>query len=807
MTSIIQPSLTGGELSPSLYGRVDLARYGISLKTCRNFIVQQYGGVTNRPGTQFINEVEDSDYFTRLVPFAFSTVQTYVLAFGHYTLQFLKDGGLIESSPGVVYTVTTPYGSNDLRELSDLALLNWTQSADVLTVVHEDFWPQQISRTDHAAWTVSDFPSVNGPFQDVNTIATSTVYASASTGSITITASLPIFNASMVGSDFYIEQKNYGVPWEVSKSVLANDIRRSDGKYYLAVGAGTTGSLRPTHDADDWSDGGVVWRYLHPGFGVATITAFTDTTHVTATVVSRIPDGAVDVGGATYKWAVAAWRPDSGYPSAVTYYQNRQIFAGTPTQPQHNWMSRTGNYLDYGNSQPIVADDAITFPIPGRQVNAVRHLLPLDKLSILTSGSEWVVSAGQDGILAPDTVAVKPQSYRGCSRVPPLIIGNTAIYVQEKGKTIREMAYEFASDSYTGADLTQLASHLFSDYSINEWCYQQVPFQVVWSVRSDGALLGVTYLKEQQVVGWHRHDTDGKFESVASISEGNEDAVYAVVKRTINGVSKRYYERFKTRQYATIQDAFFVDCGLSYDGRNTSATTVTITDGSTWAYQDDIFTLSASAAIFSAGSVGKEVHFHNGEQVIKLRVTEYTDTTHVKAQANRDIPIALQDVATDSWGIAVTVLSGLNHLEAKTCNVLADGNVHPQLTVSSGSVKLQYAAVVVHAGLPIQAEIETLTVSPQTKETTIDKQKRISALRMIVEKTRGLLYGQDANHLYEFKQRSTENYDEPANETTGIYEARMTGNWNKQGSVLIRQDDPLPATILAIIPDITFGGA
>lgn len=808
MTSLLQPSMTGGELSPSLYARVDLARYLTSLKTCRNFIVQQYGGAINRPGTSFVGEVSDSAYFHRLIPFEFSTVQTYVLEFGHLTMRVIKDGGYVESSPGVIYELVTPYSSNALRSLSDLELINWTQSADVLTVVHEDYYPRQFSRTDHAAWSVAAFANAYGPFQPINVATGLTVYVSAATGSVTVTASSALFDAGMIGTQFYIEQKDYGVPWEPGKAVLIGDIRRSDGKYYESLTAATTGSLRPTHDADDWSDGAVTWRFLHPGFGYGTITAVASATVCTMTVVSRIPDAAVGVGGATYKWAKAAWGGDQGYPCAVAYFQNRQIFGGTSAEPQRNWMSKTGNYVDFGTSQPLVADDSINFPIPGRQVNAVRHYVELDKLAILTSGSEWVVNGGQEGIIAPDTISVRPQGRRGSARIPPVVIGNTAIFIQDKGKTIRELGFDFASDSYTGRDLTQMASHLFSDYTIVDWAYQQVPFQVVWCVRSDGTLLGMTYLKDQEVVGWHRHDTDGEFESVAVISEGGEDVLYCIVKRTIGGATKRYVERMNTRSFSDAKDWFFVDSGLTYDGRNTGATTMTLTTATDWTYQNGAFTLTASAATFAAGDVGTaEVHFEVGTQVIRLAITGYTSATVVTVSANRDIQASLQGVATTDWGLARKSFAGLDHLEGKTCSVLADGNVHPQAIVSSGAISLQAAAVVVHAGLPITADIETLGITIQNQETILDKKKLITALRLMVENTRGLKIGPTAANLVEIKQRATENYDQATMTTTGIVEDRIPATWSKDGRCFIRQEDPLPATILGIIPDVTVGGA
>lgn len=797
--SLIQPSMAGGELAPALHGRVDLARYQTSLKTCRNFIAQQYGGVTNRPGTKFVAEVANSAKRHRAIDFTFSTEQTYVLIFGDLTMQVVKDGGMVESSPGVVMTVVTPFTEADLPDL------NWTQSADVLTVVHPDHAPQQISRTSHTAWTVTEFANVNGPFQDINSGAT-TVYASAAAGvGITLTASAALFDASMIGLPFYIEQKDYGQPWAPGVAVAASAIRRSDDKYYITVAGGTTGSEMPIHEADIANDGGVEWTYLHPGFGYCTITAVASSVSATATVVKRIPDGAVGAGGATYKWAKSAWGGDQGYPSAVTYFQNRQVFGGSTGAPQSVWMSKVGNYVDFGYSQPTFADDAIKFPIPGRQVNAVRHLLPLDKLAILTSGSEWVLGAGQDDVIAPDTIAVKSQGYRGTNKVPPLVIGNNALHIQDKGKTVRELGYDYSSDSYKGGDLTVLASHLFLNYTLEEWAYQQVPFQVAWCVRSDGTLLGLTYLKEQEVVAWHQHDTDGEFESVACIAEDGEDVLYAIVKRVIDGATVRYIERMNTRLITDVADAFFVDSGLTYDGRNTAATTMTIS-GAAWTYDGTTFTVTASGATFVVGDVGSEVHFPLGTQVIRILITGFTSGTVVTGTANRDIPAGLQAVATADWSIARTAFAGLDHLEGEICNVLADGNVHPQVTVSAGAVLLDVAAAVVHVGLPITADIETLSINMPGQETLLDKKKIIPAVRLLVENTVGLKAGPDADHLVEIKQRATENYDQPTAMLTGIMEVRIASTWSKAGRVFLRQSDPLPASVLAIIPEITSSG-
>lgn len=823
MASLLQPSMSGGELAPSLASRVDLARYLTSLKTCRNFIVRHYGGVTNRAGTRFISEVKASNKKHRLVPFEFSTEQTYILEFGHFTLRIYKDGGIVESSPGVPVEIATPYAEVDLPDL------NWTQSADVLTVVHPLHHPRQIGRTSHTAWTVTPFANKNGPFLDLNVDDAINVKASATTGAVTLTASAGIFSASLVGTEFYLLDDHIEEvkPWVAGQPNLAiGTLRRSDGKVYqltaVPAASGTSGhrsgGVRPTHDEGEAWDGdesldtsgsyaeGYKWQYLHAGFGIVSITGYTSPTQVTGTVVSRLPDSIVSLN--SRRWAKSAWGGEQGYPRAVTYFANRQVFGGTTAQPQHTWMSKIGNYTDFGTSSPLVADDAITFPIPGRQVNAVRHFVELDKLAILTSGSEWVVKGGQDDLITPETVSVKPQGRNGIAKVPPVVIGNTGLYIQDKGREIREMAFDFASDSYTGRDMMQLAAHLVETSVITDWAYQHVPFRTVWCVRADGALLGMTYLKDQEVVGWHRHDTDGAFESVACISEGGEDVLYAIVRRTINGVTKRYVERMNTRLFADPKDWFFVDCGLTYDGRNVGSNTMMITTATDWTYQQGTFTVDAAIPTFSAGDVGTaEVHFPVGDQVIRLAVTGYINTTRVSARANRDIPASLQGAAVTDWGLARKSFAGMGHLEGKACSVLADGNVHPQATVSAGSINLQYAAVVVHAGLPITADIETLAITIQNQETILDKKKLITALRLLVENTRGLQIGPDAAHLNEIKQRATEHYDQPTTAATGIIEERIPATWSKDGRVFIRQDDPLPATVLGVIPDATIGGA
>ncbi|MBW6637194.1 hypothetical protein KXT41_25175, partial [Salmonella enterica subsp. enterica serovar Weltevreden] len=323
--SWIQPSFAGGEIGPSLYGRIDMSKYQVALRKCDNFIVRQYGGVENRPGTRFVGPAKYPDRKCRLIPFQFSTVQTYALEFGDGYMRVIKDGAYVLNSSNVIYELAMPYAE------ADLFRIKFTQSADVLTLVHPAYPPKELRRYAHDNWQIVDITTKNGPFEDINVDETVKVYASASTGTITLTASTAIFGAEQVGKLFYLEQPAIdSVPvWETSKTTAINDVRRADSNYYRANTAGKTGTLRPSHTEgmswDGWGgtgsdDTGIQWEYLHSGFGIARISAVAgDGLTATADVVSFIPSQVVGSSNSSYKWAKYAWNSVNGYPSTVVY--------------------------------------------------------------------------------------------------------------------------------------------------------------------------------------------------------------------------------------------------------------------------------------------------------------------------------------------------------------------------------------------------------------------------------------------------------------------------------------------------------
>lgn len=268
----------------------------------------------------------------------------------------------------------------------------------------------------------------------------------------------------------------------------------------------------------------------------------------------------------TRDFAFAAWNGEKGYPSAAGFYEDRLVFAGSKGFPQTFWASKTGDYYNFGTSIPSADDDGITATLNGGRMNGIKAIIAFGEMLLLTAGGEFKVSGGGKAITGSNVLS-QPQEYRGVSDVNPVTIGSRIIYVQHQGNIIRDLAYSYDVDKYTGDDLNLLASHLFDGHKIISMTYQQIPNSIVWCVRDDGLLLGLTYIKEQDIYAWHQHTTaGGKFVSVCNIGGATEDKLYAVIERG----GQYYVEIMESRDKSTnVEDQFFVDSGITYEGAPT----------------------------------------------------------------------------------------------------------------------------------------------------------------------------------------------------------------------------------------------
>ena len=506
-------NFTAGELSPRLDGRNDLAKYSAGCATVENMVIYPHGAAARRPGTTFIAEVKSSSAKTRLIPFEFSTTQTYILELGNQYMRFYRDNGQILSG-GSPFEISTPYLTAELFDIK------FAQSADVMYITHPNHQTRKLSRTGHTSWTLTVVDFTNGPYLDTNTSTT------------TITAS-----AHTVGT----------------------------GRTFTA-----SASTFVSTDVD---------RLIRFRDGYAKVTGFTSATVVTVEIIK-------DTGStsASTDWSLGAFSDTTGHPSCVSFFEQRLVFAATLSQPQTVFFSKSGDYenMDANIGGTVADDDAIIYTIASNQVNAIRFMSASRTLIIGTAGGEFTVTGGGDNnAITPTNIMIKKQSNHGAANIDAVAVANATLFVQRAKRKIRELAYNFDVDGYTAPDLTILAEHV-TEGGIIEMAYQEEPLAIIWCVRNDGELVALTYQREQQVVAWHRHVFAGAFgsgnavcESVAVIpTEDSEYELYMIIKRTINGATKRYVEFLNTFDFDESDNTSFnfLDSQLSYSG--SSATTI-----------------------------------------------------------------------------------------------------------------------------------------------------------------------------------------------------------------------------------------
>ena len=517
-------SFAGGEVSPLMYGRIDDAKFQSGVALMRNFIATPQGPAENRPGTAYVREVKDSTKKVRLIPFTYSTTQTMVIELGAGYFRFHTNGATLLSG-GSPYEVVNTYAEADLFDI------HYVQSNDVLTLTHPGYPPKELRRLGATNWTLT-----------------------------TISFSAPISAPSIVSTTaagYTVAKYSYTY---VVTSVASDGVSESAPSAVSTVSANLleTGCTVTIH----WSavTGAAGYRVYKLQGGVYGYIGRT------SSEVYIIDDNIAPDMAVTPPTYDAVFGATGDYPGAVSYAEQRRCFAGTLNSPQKMWMTRSGTESDMSYSLPIKDSDRIAFSVAAREANTIRHIVPLSQIILLTSAAEWRVTSVNSDAITPTSISVKPQSYVGASNVQPIIVNNSLIYAAARGGHVREMGYSWQSNGFVTGDLSLRAVHLFDGFTVADMAFAKAPRQILWFVSSNGKLLGLTYVPEQEIGSWHQHDTDGTFESCTVVAEGNEDVLYVIVRRLINGTYTRFVERMATRLIGDQVDCFFVDCGITYDG-------------------------------------------------------------------------------------------------------------------------------------------------------------------------------------------------------------------------------------------------
>ena len=840
-------NFTAGELSPRLDGRTDLTKYAAGCSNLENLVIYPHGAAARRPGTTHVAEVTDSSKKTRLIPFEFSTTQTYILEFSNLKIRFYKDNGAIlegdktisgitAANPAVVtatshgysngdeikitsvvgmtevnnkrflvagvttntfqltdkdgdninssaytayssagtankvYTITSPYLEAELFDIK------FAQSADVMYITHPNHEVEKLSRTGHTSWTLADVDFTNGPFIDVNTTATTLTPASAGVGTgVNITASATT-----------------GI---------------NDDQGWLATDVG---------------------RQIHFNAGYAVITARTNSTVAVATITTAFTNT-----NAISAWYLGAFSDTTGHPSCVTFFEQRLVFAATLSNPQTVYFSKSGDYenMDANIADTVADDDAIIYTIASNQVNAIRFMSATRTLIIGTAGGEFAVSGGgDDSSVTPTNILIKKQTNNGGANVDAVAVGNATLFLQRAKRKIRELAYNFDVDGYSSPDLTILAEHVTSG-GITQMAFQGEPLSILWCVRGDGELAALTYQREQEVVAWHRHIFGGRFGAAtitvsdyANIATGSRLLLTKSDGTTVTFTSTTGTagtDEFKTEtNNNTTADNIYtaINAHADFTVANPAAAVVTVTETSpsstgflTIKSVDDTVKLATTdqgkAVCESVAVIPTDDSEYQVWVIIKRtvngstrRYVEYLNIFDFDETDNTSFNFL--DSALSYSGTAATTFTGLDHLEGQTVAILADGATHPDKPVSSGSVVLDRSATNVKMGLAYHSILKTMRIDAGSQDgTSQGKTKRIYEITARLYQSVGVEIGPDLSNMERIPFRTSANpMDEGIPVFTGDKEVEFRGNYDTDGYILVRQTQPLPFTILSLYP-------
>ena len=818
-----QSNFTAGEITPKLAGHIDLNKYVNGLETLENMTTFPQGGVTRRSGTRFVCEVKDSSAVTRLIPFEFSVTQSYVLEFGASYIRFYKDNGQIvesdvtitgitQANPAVVtasshgysngdhvwinnvvgmtevngrrYTVAnkttntfelsgvdsssyTAYSSNgDGQKVYEIATpytaaqvfdLRFTQSADVMYIVHPSHEPEKLTRTGHTSWTLTDVDfGTTGPYLDASTSSTTLTPASSAVGTgVNITASA------------------------------------------------TTG----INDGDGWQTTDV-GRILKFNSGEAKITARTSTTVVVVTITKAFASTAGTTG-----WQLGAWSDTTGFPQTVSFFEQRLVFGGSTDFPQTIWASESGNYesFDVGDAS---AADAFIYTIAANRVNLIRWLAPIRDLMIGTAGGEFRVDRPVGEPLKPTNVNIKQETTYGGYTAQPMQIGPSVLFVQRQQRRVRELGYSFQNDAYVAPDLTLLAEHI-TEGGIIDVDWSQEPNEIYYAVRNDGTLLGMTYQREQDVIAWHRHIIGGKaanctitLTDYANIQTGTKlkftksDGTEVTFTSTTGTAGT---DEFKTE---TNNNTSATNLKNAINGHSDFTATVAsnvVTASETTPQSTGYLTVvsqdtvrlakvnESQAKVKSVTSITEST-----ENQVWIIVERIVNGSTVKYVEYLDSNLATDSALTGTVTGSSTKVTSLDHLEGQTVQILIDDAVYPKQVVSSGAVTIDlpstFASKTIQVGLGYNSTLKTLRIEAGSQAGTAQgRKKRYNEVLVRLLNTVGVKINGDQLPF----RSSADEMGEPIPQFTG--DKRVTNlGWNREGQVTIKQEQPLPLTVLAI---------
>lgn len=853
-------SFVGGELSPLIYGRFDLAQYSAGFQTLQNFLVLKPGIVSRRPGTCYVATTHGNS-LARLSSFVYSEDDAYALEWTNLKLRFYRNRAQILSS-GNAYEITTPFTTSELFEFQTY------QSADVMYITHPSHPMQKLTRSAHTSWTIADVDIDDGPFLDQN-ITDVNITPSATTGSITLIARVPtgssddpdIFESGHAGSLWAIDHirpetrdVNYFDTTGTGEAILCPREAQWEFRAYSAAQArwwatvqlqisrdgGTTWDVYSEIESDgsvavDERRSGVceedtnvhfraactsytqgVIRYIllvksYTHRGVVRIATFTDANEVTATVLSELANT-----DSTTRWSEGAWNAVRGYPACIGFNSERIVAARTSYQPLTIWMSHSGDYEQWWAG--TTDNRSFSYTLSMAEQNPINWISSQHNRSIILGTLGGIMELwpldSTGGFIPTNPPTVHSSVAVRAKYLQPILADNTLIFVSQSGQQVHQLLYSEDQGSIIAPELTMLAGHITGD-GISQIAYQHETNQILWTVREDGHFPAMTYSHPYGIAAWHDHVTDGNVVSVSSIPNTNDaDEVWLVCQRAVNGTNYYFVEYLDSiNPDHEIEDGYYLDSGASWDGGD-SETISNITSAS-----PGVITLSTwpSDGDGTAMADGDYVRIENVSGTTELNgqiyiVDDANSTALTLTLDDVTGAVSIDTTAYTSYSsggtiqIVAQIYSGLSHLDSSA--VLADGGEHDDVTVSASTITLNDYYNTVHAGLNYTSKIkpmpaEIITVSGITSGRT----KTLKGIYLNLYKSCAGQYGIDEDELYDlpwYRESDTDiTYAPPS--LTGSLVLESVGGYQQDLDFIIIQSEPWPMTIRAIVPIIEFG--
>lgn len=539
-----QPSFSAGIISTELFSRIDFNKLLSGVKQCENWEIRPAGGATYRTGTKFVAEVKDSTKEVNLIEFAESVTDGYCLEFGHNYIRFYKNGERIESG-GTPVEIATTYTSSEIKELK------YAQYKNQLFIAHKNHCPAILTRISDTSWTLTDM--VFSP--NIPTIS-----------SVTIAKQTAKDDDTIVNYDKWqyavsIETPDGNEGMATKSNIITSDIDLQNQNITVSFTA-------PTGIVSGSSF--IIYRiYRGEFFFVYKLPYVTGTSSYSLRDISFPADTTKSIKEAFTGFA------DSNYPAAVSLWNQRLIFGNTAKKPNAIYGSCVGVYDDFTTTILNNSDEAFELELNSGTNDEITDLVPMDDLIVMTRSKIWRITG-----TSPSNMNAYIESYSGTSGLRPYVYKKSILYIDSSYNTISNFVYSYELNGYVGQNLDTLCRDLLDGHTVASVSFRDTPYGVLYCVRNDGVLLGLTYLKEENIYAWHKHSTDGLFLNVCSVNRPVYDQVYVIVKRG----NKKYVELFQDHISIEqgVDDSWHLDCASRYNSNvyewvNTSTPSTTRT--------------------------------------------------------------------------------------------------------------------------------------------------------------------------------------------------------------------------------------